>query len=104
MCGNARAGAATRATGTLSRHESSVPQLMQADGGETTERLSGTRAATTFRNDPMASAGKKASPAAAKLMTSLSAAGGRGLMWNWVPVGMAQTKQVVRVGRRAFGV
>jgi hypothetical protein len=25
----------------------------------------------------------------------------RGLMWNCVPVGMAQTKQVVRVGRRA---
>ena len=85
----------------MSRHESSVPQLMQADGGETTERFSGTRAATTFRNDPMASAGKKASPAAAKLMTSLSAEGARGLMWNCVPVGMAQTKQVVRVGRRA---
>jgi hypothetical protein len=25
----------------------------------------------------------------------------RGSMWNWVLVGMAQTKQVVRVGRRA---
>src|SRR5690242_495304 len=40
-------------TGMLSRHESSVPQLMHADGGDTTERCSGTRAATTFRNDPM---------------------------------------------------
>jgi DNA-binding transcriptional ArsR family regulator len=30
-----------------------------------------------------------------------SARTARGLMWNCVPVGMAQTKQVVRVGRRA---
>jgi hypothetical protein len=34
----------------------------------------------------------------AKQMLSAAA---RGLMWDCVSVGMAQTKQVVRVGRRA---
>src|SRR3954453_6846991 len=50
---------------------------MQADGGETTERSRGTRAATTFRNDPIASAGKKAMPAAARAIVLARVAAGR---------------------------
>ena len=52
-------------TGTLSRQESSVPQLMHAEAGATIERLSGTRAATTFRKLPIASPGTNATAAAA---------------------------------------
>src|SRR5665213_2289570 len=52
-------------TGMLSYHAISVPHDMHADGGETIERFSGTRAATTFRNDPTARAGKNAIPATA---------------------------------------
>jgi hypothetical protein len=42
---------------------------MQADGGRTIERRSGTRAATTFRNEPSARPGAKAS--AARAITSM---------------------------------
>src|SRR5438105_2329119 len=44
---------------------------MHADGGRTIDRSSGTRAATTLRNEPRASPGAKAS--AAKIMALLSA-------------------------------
>ena len=44
-------------------------------------------------------ASRRRSPTAASRRHSSSTT--RGLMWNCVPVGMAQTKQVVRVGRRA---
>src|SRR3954454_2859005 len=53
-------------TGTLSYHAISCPQDMQADGGLMIERRSGTRAATTFRNEPSARPGARAS--AAKIM------------------------------------
>ncbi|MDQ1494707.1 MAG: hypothetical protein QOG69_1190, partial [Actinomycetota bacterium] len=53
-------------TGTLSYNAIAVSQVMHADPGLAIERRSGTRAATTFRNDPMASPGKNARPAAAK--------------------------------------
>ena len=46
-------------TGTFSCQASSWPQLMQAEPGLTIERLRGTRAATTFRKLPIASAGTK---------------------------------------------
>jgi hypothetical protein len=49
----------------LSRAAISVPQLMQAEAGFTTERCSGTRAATTFRKLPSASPGAKANAAMA---------------------------------------
>jgi hypothetical protein len=45
-----------------------VSQLMQAEPGLAIERRSGTRAATTFKNDPIASAGKKTMPAATRAM------------------------------------
>ena len=48
----------------LSYQAISVPQLMHADGGRTTDRRSGTRAATTFRKLPIASAGANAKAAA----------------------------------------
>src|SRR3954467_9565572 len=50
-------------TGTLSYHAISCSQTMQAEGGWTTDRRSGTRAATTFRNEPSARPGAKASAA-----------------------------------------
>src|SRR3954470_491827 len=53
-------------TGTLSYHAISVLHDMQAEPGEAIERFSGTRAATTFRNDPIASAGTNAIPATAR--------------------------------------
>ena len=46
-------------TGTFSYHASSCPQLMQAEPGATIERLSGTRAATTFRKLPIARPGRE---------------------------------------------
>src|SRR3954449_9975116 len=64
-------------TGMLSYHASSVPHCMHAEAGETTERSRGTRAATTFRNDPIASAGKKAMPAAARAIVLTRVAAGR---------------------------
>ena len=66
-------------TGTLSYHASSVPQLMQAEAGRTTERRKGTRAATTFRKLPSASAGQKANRPRAKSTFALSAREPRGL-------------------------
>jgi len=57
-------------TGMLSYHASSVPQDMHAEAGVTIERPSGTRATTTFRNDPTASAGRNEKPAAVRLMLS----------------------------------
>ena len=58
-------------SGTLSYHAISCPQAMHADAGLTSDRLSGTRAATTFRKEPNASPGAKAS--AARPMCVLSA-------------------------------
>src|SRR5690349_8688036 len=58
-------------TGTLSYQAISAPQAMQAEGGETTDRRSGTRAATTFRNEPSAWPGARARAASP---TSRSAA------------------------------
>src|SRR3954463_4382774 len=58
-------------TGTLSYHAISCPHDMQAEGGRTIERRSGTRAATTFRNEPSARPGARASAASP---TSRSAA------------------------------
>src|SRR5438093_1238173 len=58
-------------SGTLSYQASSLPQLIQADAGLTSDRFSGTRAATTFRNEPKASPG--ASARAARLIRLLSA-------------------------------
>src|ERR1700681_3904192 len=67
-------------TGMLSYHAISVSHDMHAEAGDTTERFSGTRAATTFRNDPTASAGTKAIPAAASPMRdSYRHAAGRAL-------------------------
>src|SRR6266480_7830899 len=66
-------------TGTLSRHASSVPQLMQADAGRTTERRSGTRAATTFKKLPSASAGQNANRPRARSTLLLSARRGAAL-------------------------
>src|SRR5215217_4806068 len=59
------------ATGTLSRAASCMPQLIQADAGFTTDRRSGTRAATTFRKLPSASPGAKANAATATSIRSL---------------------------------
>ncbi len=47
-------------SGMLSYQASVVPQLMHADAGFTTERRSGTRAATTLRKLPSASPGTRA--------------------------------------------
>src|SRR5438128_329138 len=52
-------------TGMLSRAASGVAHDMQAEAGRTTERRSGTRAATTFRKLPSARPGKKAARASA---------------------------------------
>src|SRR6267154_4563293 len=62
--------------GTLSYQAISCPQSMQAEPGLTSERRSGTRAATTFRNEPSARPGARAS-AAIPIALPLSAAGGR---------------------------
>jgi len=58
--------------GTLSYHAISCPQSMQAEPGLTRERRSGTRAATTFRKEPRARPGARAS-AAIPIPLSLSA-------------------------------
>src|SRR5215813_8779481 len=47
----------------LSYHAISVAQLMQAERGATIDCRSGTRAATTFRNDPSARPGARNSAA-----------------------------------------
>src|SRR5215469_2333037 len=47
-------------TGTFSYHDSSCPHDMHADAGVTIDRRSGTRAATTLRNEPSASPGANA--------------------------------------------
>src|SRR6266511_1375869 len=49
----------------LSYHASSVLHAVHADGGWTTDRRSGTRAATTFKKLPIASPGRKAMAASA---------------------------------------
>jgi hypothetical protein len=54
----------------LSRHSSCVPQPIQADPGCTIERLSGTRAATTFRKLPTARPGAKKMTASPTLYVS----------------------------------
>jgi hypothetical protein len=59
----------------LSYHASSRPQLMHAERGETTERRSGMRAASTFRKLPTASPGASAQAASAAFTPSLSAVG-----------------------------
>src|SRR5207249_5192502 len=60
-------------SGMLSRARISWPHDMQAEGGRTMERRSGTRAATTFRKLPSASPGAKATAARAKSTLPLSA-------------------------------
>ena len=60
----------------LSRAASSVPQLIQAEAGLTTERRSGTRAATTFRKLPSARPGANAKAATASSIPSPIGAGG----------------------------
>src|SRR5437660_4075935 len=62
--------------GTLSYQASSAPQLMQAERGRTTERRSGTRAATTLTKLPSARAGQNASTPRAKSTSALSAGAG----------------------------
>src|SRR5262245_59973415 len=52
---------------------------MQAEAGRTTERRSGTRAATTLRKLPSASAGQKATMPRARSTLGLSARERRGL-------------------------
>jgi len=47
----------------LSYHAISVAQVMHAERGATIDRRSGTRAATTFRNDPSTSPGARKSAA-----------------------------------------
>src|SRR6266849_6004944 len=59
--------------GTLSYHAISSPQSMHAEPGLTSDRRSGTRAATTFRNEPRAKPGARAS-AARPIVVVLSAA------------------------------
>ena len=49
----------------LSRHRISRSQLPQDDGGRSRERRAGTRATTTFRKLPSASAGASVNTAAA---------------------------------------
>jgi hypothetical protein len=49
----------------LSRHRISVSQLPHDDGGRRIERRAGTRATTTFRKLPSASAGARTKAAAA---------------------------------------
>src|SRR5581483_4379151 len=55
--------AAYDTSGTFSIQESSCPHVMQAEPGLTIERRSGTRAATTLRNEPSARPGASASAA-----------------------------------------
>src|SRR5579864_7889743 len=55
--------AAYERRGTFSNHDSSCSHDMQADPGLTIERRSGTRAATTLRNEPSARPGASASAA-----------------------------------------
>jgi hypothetical protein len=52
----------------LSYHAIGAEQAMHAGPGWTSERLSGTRAATTFRKLPIARPGAKASAARAELI------------------------------------
>src|SRR5436190_22631792 len=54
--------------GTLSYQAIAVSQLMQAEPGDTSERRSGTRAATTFRKLPTARPGQNASAAIAAVI------------------------------------
>jgi hypothetical protein len=60
-------------SGTLSYHAISVPQLMHADAGRTSDRPSGRRAATTFKKLPTARAGAKAKAARATSTSAISA-------------------------------
>src|SRR5207249_10405138 len=60
-------------SGMLSRARISWPHDMQAEGGRTMERRSGTRAATTFRKLPSASPGAKTTAARAKSTLALPA-------------------------------
>src|SRR5205823_7271938 len=56
-------------TGTLSYQASAVPHDMQAEPGRTTERRSGTRAATTFRKLPRAKPGTSETAATATFIS-----------------------------------
>src|SRR5712691_3044412 len=60
-------------SGTLWYQRISCPHCMHADGGRMIDRFNGTRAATTFRNDPRASPGASATAARAKSTEGLSA-------------------------------
>src|SRR5581483_817912 len=64
-------------SGMLSYHASSCAQLMHADGGLTSERRSGSRAATTFRKLPTARPGANASAASARSTGSARGVDGR---------------------------
>src|SRR5579875_2090326 len=66
-------------TGTLSYQRIGDPQRMQAEPGRTTERRSGTRAATTPRKLPSARPGRKTSGRTRSISFSLSTAGARRL-------------------------
>src|SRR5512132_4203770 len=78
-------------SGTLSYQRISCAHDMHADGGRTIDRRSGTRAATTFRKLPRASAGANTTAASAK---STLARAVRGLL---------RVAGAVRVPRRAEG-
>src|SRR5713226_9503350 len=69
-------------SGMLSYHASSCAQLMHAEPGLMIERRSGTRAATTFRNEPKARPGASASAA-----TPISAQFGREHGWHGLCIG-----------------
>src|SRR5579884_2976575 len=87
-------------TGTLSYQAIGSLHARHADPGETIDRRSGTRAATTFRNDPTARPGRNAMPAAARPMRRLSArrrAFLTAVAARWVRLGVD-----VRVAGRAF--
>jgi hypothetical protein len=78
-------------------------QDMQADGGRTIERRSGTRAATTFRKLPSARPGAKAAAARAKSTMAVSAGALVGLRTRLAGRvgGLLRVPGGVRVARRA---
>src|SRR6266568_255487 len=76
--------------GTLSYQAISCPQSMQAEPGLTSDRRSGTRAATTFKNEPRARPGARAI-AARPIVLLLSATKGRRLETSYFVIVMAPT-------------
>ena len=66
---------ANETSGTLSYHAIRASHDMQDEGGLTTDRRSGTRAATTLRKLPSASAGAKTKTAATAFTSEVSAGG-----------------------------